>query len=85
MAAAVVKLDALSDAVGATAQDQHLGLVCRQGLALSIIRAVHVGRGRFELSSTGVYSLVGGLNLHLLPLDSHLLLLHPCTARDTLS
>ncbi|KAA6426917.1 MAG: hypothetical protein FRX49_03241 [Trebouxia sp. A1-2] len=42
--AAVVKLNALPNAVGAAAQDQHLGLVCGHGLAFPIIRAVHVGQ-----------------------------------------
>ena len=77
--AAVVKLNTLTNPVGAPTQDQHLGLISRHGLTLPIIRAVHVRRRCLKLSCTCVYTLVGRLHLQLLTLDPHLLLLHTYT------
>ena len=82
MTAAVVELNALPNAIGPSSQDQNLGLVCRQRLALAIIGAVHVGSGRLKLSSTGIHALVAGLNLQFLSLGPNLLLPHSCQAES---
>ena len=61
--AAVVELDPLSDAVGSSAEDDHLAGIAGIGLVfglrstVSLVAAVHVGRARGELGGTGVDSL----------------------------
>jgi len=83
MTAAVVKLNALPNPVGATPQNQHLGLVCGHGLALPIIGAVHVGCCSLKLCCTSVHSLEGGLHLQLLSLGPDCFLFHSCRAIKT--
>ena len=65
MHAGVVELDALSDAVGAGAEDEHLGALAlrehlRLGVRVGLVGGVVVGRGRGELGGTGVHRLVHG-------------------------
>ena len=60
VAAAVVELDALPDAVGAAAEDHDLAPVGRVGLALALVRGVEVRRERLELRRAGVDALVDG-------------------------
>ena len=62
MAAAVVKLDALANAVGAAAQNQHLAAVGGSALIVAIVARVHVGRVGLKLSSAGVHTLVAAGN-----------------------
>ncbi len=59
VAAAVVELDALADAVRAAAEDHHLLARRRIRLALLLVGAVHVRRERLELGRAGVDALVG--------------------------
>ncbi len=62
--AAIVELDALADAVRAAAEDDHLALSRRLGLAfgrvfaVALVAGIHVGRGRGELGGAGVDALV---------------------------
>jgi hypothetical protein len=56
--AAVVELDALADAVGAAAEDDHLARVGRVRLALVLVGRVEVRRVRLELGGAGVDPLV---------------------------
>ncbi len=65
MAAAVVELDALADAVGPAAQNDHLLAVRGQRFALALIAAVEVGRVGLKLSRTGVDLVVGGEDAEL--------------------
>ena len=58
-AAAVVELDALTDAVGAAAEDDDLAARRRVGLALAVVAAVEIRRERLELGGAGVDALVG--------------------------
>ena len=64
VAAAVVELDALADAVRAAAEDDRLLAIARLGLALgrlaeraALVGRVHVGRRRRELGRAGVDAL----------------------------
>ncbi|MNV06527.1 hypothetical protein D3C71_969090 [compost metagenome] len=64
VAAAVVELDALADAVGTAAEDDGLLLVRRRGFALGdlaqgagLIGRIHIGGGRGELGGAGVDAL----------------------------
>ena len=61
VAAAVVELDPLPDAVRAAAEDDHLGARRGIGLALALVGAVEIGRERLEFRGAGVDALVGGL------------------------
>ncbi len=59
VAAAVVELDALADAIRPAAQDDHLLRGGRIGLADLLVRPVHVGRERLELGRARIDALVG--------------------------
>ncbi len=59
MAAAVVELDALADAVRPAAEDHDLVARRGIGLALALVGAVEVGGERLELGRAGVDALVG--------------------------
>ena len=61
VAAAVVELDALPDAVRSAAEDHDLLPRRRIGLALLLVGAVQIGRERLELRGAGVDPLVGRL------------------------
>ena len=67
VAAAVVELDALPDAVRAAAEDHDLLPRRRIGLALLLVGAVEVRRERLELRRAGVDALVGRLEPVLEP------------------
>ena len=60
MDAAIVELDALSDAVGARTADHHPRLARGPDLVGVLIGGIVVGRGRFELGRAGVDGLEGG-------------------------
>ena len=64
--AAVVELDPLADAVGAGAEDHHLGPVVRLALVLLAEGRVEVGGGRRELGGAGVDPLVDAPHARLL-------------------
>src|SRR5690606_10535370 len=51
-------LDALADAVGPAAEDEHLPAIGRRRLALVLVRRVEVRRVRLELGAAGVDALV---------------------------
>ena len=58
MHTAVIKLDALADAVGPAAQDHDLALVGWVGLAFLLVGGIHVGRRSGEFGSAGIDALV---------------------------
>ena len=60
MAAAVVKLNTLANAVGPASQDEHLLVRAGCALAAAVVAAVHVGRVGLKLSGTRVHTLVAG-------------------------
>ena len=62
VAAAVVELDSLADAVGARAENDDLRLVGRRRFVLFVVGRVEVGRHRFELGGAGVHELEDGAN-----------------------
>src|SRR5208337_1598746 len=62
MAAAVVELDALSDAVRPAAQDDHFLAISWRCLVLFFVGRVKIGRVAFELRGAGVHALVHGLD-----------------------
>ena len=65
MAAAIIKLDALADAVWATAKDNHLFRIRRPRFAFHIahrgglVGGIHIGGLRFEFGGTGVDAFEG--------------------------
>src|SRR5690606_2921713 len=77
MHAAVVKLDALTDTVRATAQYHDLFAARRIGLALFLIGRVHVGSVGGELGGAGVDPLVYREHTQLVPLRTQVLLAYP--------
>ena len=60
VAAAVIELDALADAIRAGAENDDLGLVGRRRLVLFVVGRVEVGRHGFELGGAGVDELEDG-------------------------
>ena len=62
VAAAVVELDALADAVGAGAENDDLGRCGRRRLVLFVVGGVEVGRHGFEFGGAGVDELEDGAN-----------------------
>src|SRR5690606_2494228 len=60
---AVVELDALADAVRATAQDHDLVAVARRGLAFVLVGRIQVGGAGGEFAGAGVYALVDRAHL----------------------
>ncbi len=58
VAAAIVELDSLADAVRTAAEDDHLRARRRLRLALFLARAVHIGRVRLEFRRAGIDPLV---------------------------
>ena len=70
--AAVVELDALADAVGAAAQDDHLGPARGRRLVALLVVGVEVGRLGRELAGAGVDPVVVRLDLPLAAPGAHL-------------
>src|SRR5689334_22106093 len=68
MAAAIVELDSLSDAVGSAAEDDDLALVRRPAFAFrrvtrrSFVRRIHVRRQRGEFRGAGIDALEAGMH-----------------------
>ncbi len=58
MAAAIVKLDALTDAVRPAAEDHNFFAIGRRGLVFFFVGRVQVWREAFELAGAGVNALV---------------------------
>ena len=68
MAAAIVKLDALADAVWSTSEnDDAFFFSFGWRLVFGFVRAVVVGRLGLELSGTGIHRFVGRDNAERLP------------------
>ncbi len=69
VAAAIVELDALADAVGAAAQDDDLlrvggiGFAHHRAAHRRLIGGIHVGRQRLEFGGAGVDALVAGMDV----------------------
>lgn len=63
MHAAVVELDALADAVGATAQDHDLVAVGRQRLALVLVGRIQIRGAGGEFGGAGIHALVDRAHL----------------------
>ncbi len=78
VAAAIVELDALADAVWAAAEDDHffaireLGLVAVIAGKADFVGRVHVGGGRGELGRAGIDALEDRLDLQLVAGFAHL-------------
>ena len=62
VAAAVVKLDPLADAVGAAAQDDHLVTRGGRSLGFALVATVQIGRERGELGRARVHLMIGWQN-----------------------
>ena len=62
LAAAVIELDALADAVRPAAEDQDLAAAGGAGFVLGFVGAVQIGRLCLELGCTGVDALEGGVD-----------------------
>ena len=83
VAAAIVELDALPDAVGAAAQDDDLLAAARVGLAVHLaaqrllVGRVHVGRGRWEFRGAGIDALIDREHAEALALRRHFGLCEP--------
>ena len=60
VAAAVIELDALADAVGAGAENDDLGRVCGRGFVFFVVRRVEVGGHRLELGGARIYEFEDG-------------------------
>ena len=79
MAAAIVELDALADAVGAAAEDDDLLAVGRARLVLGragegrLVGRVHVGGGRGELGGGGVDALIDRVDVERFAQGAHVL------------
>ena len=74
--AAVIELDALTDAVRPATEHDDLFLLLGRGLALLLVGGVHVGRGRGKLGGATVDALVHRPHLERVPPAAHLLLAH---------
>ena len=78
VAAAIIELDALADAVRSAAQDHHLGAVGRRSLVGDLpgegrdIGRIHVGGGRGELGRAGVDALEGRAHVEAVAEIAHL-------------
>ncbi len=78
MDAAIVELDALADAVGPAAQDDHLLALGRVGFALgradavALVAGIHVGRARGEFAGAGVDALEHRADVEDLAAERHL-------------
>ena len=84
MAAAVVELDALADAVGAGRQDDRAGLLClvELGRAAALIGEVVVRSAARELAGAGVDGLYQGTNAEDLADGAHRVLALPGEVRE---
>ena len=74
MHAAIVKLNALPNAVRAATQDHDLFVVGGLCFALVFISGIHVSRVGRELSSASVYAFVNRSNVHGMALSAHFML-----------
>ena len=74
LAAAVVELDALADAVGAAAEDDDAGLFADAGLVFFLVGRVVVGREGLELGRAGIDQLEDGLDAAAVSFAADLLL-----------
>ena len=63
MAAAVIELNSLPDAIGSAAQDDDFFLVSGCGFVLFFVGRVQIWSEAFEFGGAGVHALVHGLNL----------------------
>src|SRR5262252_9291891 len=63
MSTTVIELNSLPDAVRSAAQNHDFLLLCRLGFVLFFIGRVHVWSERFELGSTGIYTLENRSNV----------------------
>ncbi len=77
VARAVVELDPLADADGTAAQDQHLPIRGRLGLAARLVGRVEVGRVRLELAGAGVDAMVDRPDAEPLPRRAQLAFVGP--------
>ena len=66
VAAAVVKLDALTDAVGPAAKNEHLAAVLDRQFIAAFICGVKIGGIGLKLGRAGIHQIVGGHNAHFL-------------------
>ncbi len=82
VAAAVVELDALPDAVRPRAEDHHLAAVGGRGLVLFLVSRVEVRREGLELRAAGVDALVDGDEPRRLAVRAHLELGAPRQVRE---
>ena len=71
MHAAIVKLDALTNTVRATAQHHDFFLVSRVRLALFLIGRVHVGRVGRKFAGAGIDPLVNRAQIHRMTCFAH--------------
>ena len=84
MYAAVVKLDALPDAIGTTAQNHDLPAIGGHGLALVLIGRIHVGRTGFEFSRARIDALVDRMHTQCVATTANFGFLYAENARQSL-
>ena len=58
MAAAIVKLDSLPDAIRAGTEDHDLAAICGRRFAFSFVRRIEIRRERFKLGAASVHAFV---------------------------
>ena len=71
VAAAIVELDSLPDAVRAAAQDDDLGSVGGGRLVFVLVRRIQIRRKRFKLGRAGIHPLEDGRDVRFGPLVAH--------------
>ena len=66
VAAAVVKLNALTNAVGAAAKNEHLAAVFNLDFVATLVGGVEIRGVGFKFGRAGIHQIVGGLHVHFL-------------------
>ena len=72
VAATVIELDALPDAVGSAAENHYLLTRCDVRLALGFVARVEVGSEAFEFRGAGIYTIEDRFDAQLLAAGAHL-------------
>ena len=76
MAAAVIELDSLADAVGPAAQNHDLLAVAGVGLAGAFVIGIEVRREALELRGAGIHAVEDGLDAEFLAAVAHVDFVH---------
>ena len=71
MAAAVIELDSLPDAIGAAAEDGDFGPVAGVGLVFFLVGGIKIGSEGLKFGGAGIDALENGLNAQFTPALAH--------------